>query len=106
MRRVVISTLFALGMLCANGATAQSDMSLEELEKLVEQQKAALEEAIANREATKERAADVREKLSESEERKRAVEEELAQLCEEQEAAQPGTLEDCMSSADSDATDS
>lgn len=78
--------------------TAEGDMSLEELEKLVEQQRIALEEAIASRESTKARAAAVRARLSESEERKQAVEEELLQLCESQENVQPGTFDRCMNS--------
>ena len=104
MKRVFTSVLFAMGMVCSAGIMAQgeqNDTSVEELEKLVEEQKLALEEAIANREATKERAAAVREALSESEERKQAVEQELKTLCEEQEAAQAGTFDDCMGASNS-----
>jgi len=93
---------FAAGVVLLSGAAmAQESMSLEELEKLVTEQRIALEAAIANRESTAAQAEQVQNELDKAEERTREVEQELEALCEEQEALQEGTFDDCMASKDS-----
>lgn len=82
-------------------AVAQGGVSLEDLEKQLNEQKIALEEAIANRESTAAKAQAVQKERDESEERKRQIEEELKTLCEEQESLKEGSFDKCMSSADS-----
>ena len=100
--RLTRATCFAaIAVLSAGTAVAQDNASLEELEKQVEQQRIALEEAIENREKTAAKAQTVQEALSESEERRRLIEEELKGLCAEQEELKAGTLDGCMNSSDS-----
>ena len=87
-------------LMLASVVSAQDGPSVEELEKLIEEQRIALEEAIANREATAAKVAEVEAALDESAERKRLIEEELEGLCEEQEALNAGSFDKCMESAE------
>lgn len=100
-RLVRIAGIAAMTVALATPVVAQDAASLEELEKQVEQQRVALEEAIANREKTAAKAKTIKERLSESEKRQKLVEEELEALCAEQEELQAGTLESCLNSSDS-----
>ncbi len=93
--------VLVMGMAATSLAVAQNELSLEELEEKVAQQRIALEEAIANREATEAKVAEVEAELAESEERRQQATEELQALCEEQEALTPGSFDNCMSSSDS-----
>ena len=88
-------------VLLAGAAHAQDNSAVEDLEKRVEEQRIALEEAIANREETADKAKAVEEALDESEQRRLEVEEELRALCEEQESLTEGTYDECMTSIDS-----
>lgn len=80
---------------------AQDDSAVEDLEKRVEEQRIALEEAIANREQTAAKAKEVQDALDESEQRRLKVEEELKGLCEEQEKLNAGSYDDCMANVNS-----
>lgn len=73
----------------------QKELTVEELEKYLEQQKAALEEVRLNREQTEAKALEVKQALAEQEARRVKLEQELEALCEEQEAINPGTYDDC-----------
>ena len=88
-------------MLLAGAVHAQDNSIVEDLEKRVEEQRIALEEAIANREETAAKAKSVRDALDKSEERRLQVEEELKALCEEQESLKVGTYDECVASFDS-----
>lgn len=74
----------------------QKELTVEELEKYIEQQKAELEEVLANREQTEAKAQAVRDALAEQEARQLSVEEELEKLCNEREVLEPGTYDECM----------
>ena len=103
-----VSAMFSSGaagialalMLLTGAAQAQDNELVEDLEKRVEEQRIALEEAIANREETAERAKGIQEALEESEQRRLEVEEELKALCEEHESLQAGSYEECVTSID------
>ena len=84
----------------ASVVSAQDGPSVEDLEKLIEEQRIALEEAIANREETAAKVAEVEAALEESAERRRLIEEELKGLCEEQETLNAGSYDECMESAE------
>ena len=94
-------SLSAALVLFSGLSAAQDGASLEDLEKQLAEQKIALEEAIANREATAAKAQEVLSERNESEDRKQQIEEELMTLCEEQESLQQGSFDKCMSNADS-----
>ena len=87
-------------LMLASVTFAQDGPSVDELEKLIEEQRIALEEAIANREATAAKVAEVEAALEESAKRKRAIEDELKGLCEEQETLDAGSYDKCMESAE------
>ncbi len=80
---------------------AQDDSAVEDLEQRVEEQRIALEEAIANREETAAKAKEVQDALEESELRRVQVQEELKGLCEEQESLNAGSFDECMANVDS-----
>lgn len=104
MKKASISAsigLVTLSLCVASLAYAQDGPSLEELEEQVAQQRIALEEAIANREATAAKVAEVQAELDESEEQRQQIAEELKLLCDEQESLNPGSFDNCMSSSDS-----
>ena len=79
----------------------QKELSVEELEKYIEEQKAALSEVEANREETEAKARKVRDALAEQDARRARVQEELETLCKEQEEIKPGTYDDCAAKTDS-----
>lgn len=99
----VASTLLLAMSLCLSGGAMaqQKQLSVEELEKYIAEQKEVLEEVRANRDETAEKAEKVREALAEQEARKALVEEELDTLCKEQEELQPGSYDECRSQHDS-----
>ena len=82
-------------------AAQQKQLSVEELEAYIAEQKIVLEEAQANRDKTQKKVDKVMEALVEQDARKARVEEELEALCKEQEELKPGTYEDCKSYSDS-----
>ncbi|MBX2886137.1 MAG: hypothetical protein KTR32_39645 [Granulosicoccus sp.] len=79
-------------------AYAQQSQSVEELEKLLDQQKQALTEVEANREATETQAQQARDLLAEQKERKAKLEAQFETLCKERDELEQGSLEDCLSS--------
>jgi len=92
-RLIVVSA----GLLALSGlAAAQEKLSLEDLEKLIAEQRTALEEAIADREATAANADVLRKNLEQARKRSLQVEEELTALCNEQEALIEGSFDECM----------
>ena len=101
-RSVLASVLLALSLSVPALATAQQkQLSVEELEAYIAEQKIVLQEAQANRDKTQKKVDKVKEALAEQDARKALVEEELESLCKEQEELKPGTYEDCKSHSDS-----
>ncbi len=82
-------------------AAQQKQLSVEELEAYIAEQKTVLEEAQTNRDKTQKKADEVKEALAEQDARKALVVDELETLCKEQEELKPGTYEDCKSHSDS-----
>ena len=76
--------------------TAERAMTVEELERFIEQRKAALERVRENREITADKANEVERALAEQRERQRAAEDELETLCRERDALEPEGYENCM----------
>ena len=102
IRIVLTSVLLALSLGVPVLATAQQkQLSVEELEAYIAEQKTVLKKAQANRDKTKKKADEVKEALAEQDARKARVEDELETLCKEQEELKPGTYEDCKSPSDS-----
>ncbi len=95
----VVPTLLLAMSLCLSGVAMaqQKQLSVEELEKYISEQKELLEEVRANRDETAEKAEQVRDALAEQEAHKALVEEELNTLCQEQEELKPGSYEECRS---------
>ncbi|ASJ72467.1 hypothetical protein [Granulosicoccus antarcticus] len=91
-RRVLLVLLLSTS---AFASAQQKELSIDELEAYIAEQKVVLGEARANREKTQEKVDEVRDAISEQDARKALVEEELETLCSEQEALKPGTYEDC-----------
>lgn len=97
--RATISAVFLMAM--ASASTAQDNaLSADELEKLVAEQKAALEQVIANRSETQEMAEKLRGELADSKERKAMVQKNLEDLCKQQDELQTDSYKDCMKSSD------
>lgn len=100
-RLLAITLMAATGVLLMPGAvTAQQQMTVEELENYIAEQKAALEAVKSNRDETERKAQEVRETLAEQAERQAMVEEELEALCKEQEELKPGSYEQCRAAFD------
>ena len=94
------------GTLCApRAALAQQDdadprsMTVEELERFIDEQKAALELVRENRDITAEKAREVREALADKEAERLATEAEFEELCRERDALEPGSFEACLEEA-------
>ena len=96
---VTLSALVLLLLTTVVGAQ-QKSMTIEELESYIQEQKATLEEAIANRDETEKQAREIRDALAEQEARKALAEKELDMLCKEQEELKPGTYDDCKVGSD------
>ena len=80
----------------APAESERREMTVEELERFIAEQKAALDEVRRNREITADRAREVRAELDEREARRRETEAELEALCKERESLRPGSYEDCV----------
>ena len=97
---ILVSAVLAAAIV-PGAALAQSGdpdprtMTVEELERHVEAQKAALERVRENRDITAEKAREVREALAEREAERAEAEAELEALCREREEIEPGSYEDC-----------
>lgn len=79
----------------------QQEMTIEELERYIAEQKAALQQVKENRDITEQKAREVREALAEQEARRALVEQELDALCKEQEELKPGSFEACKAGGNS-----
>ena len=98
--KIALAAALTVGLMSAPAiVSAQQQLSVEELEKKVEEQRIALEEAIANREATAAQAEEIQAALDESEESRLAVEAKIETLCKEQEELNAGSFDECMKNA-------
>ncbi|NND89675.1 MAG: hypothetical protein HKN42_02340 [Granulosicoccus sp.] len=79
----------------------QKQLSMEELEQYIAQQKEALEAVRANRDETRQKAEAVSAALAEQEARKAQVEKDLETLCRQQDELRPGTYDECRNASDS-----
>ena len=89
-----------LSPLLAQSAGDPREMTVEELERHIEQQRAELEKVRRNRDITAEKAREVEAALTEQAEKRRAVEEEVDALCREREALEPGSYDECRALLD------
>jgi septal ring factor EnvC (AmiA/AmiB activator) len=87
--------------LASSPASAQQQLSVEELEAYIAAQKAALDKVRANRKETEKKVQEIQEALTEQGARRARVEQELETLCKEQEELKPGTYDDCRAQSDS-----
>ncbi|MFT6301141.1 MAG: putative membrane protein affecting hemolysin expression [Granulosicoccus sp.] len=96
LRSVLVATLFACATFSSGNALAQQkEMNVEELAQYIQEQKAALEEAISNRDETAAKAREVQEALAEQDARREQLENEVDGLCLELDAVDPGSYDDC-----------
>ena len=96
LRTITLAVLLATGSAFPVAVQAQQkELSVEELEKYIEEQKAELAEVEANRDETEAKARKVRDAMAEQDARKARVQEELNALCKEQEEINPGSYDDC-----------
>jgi len=101
IKPLIISVCMSAAIVSELAGAQQKSMTIEELEQYIQEQKAALEEVIINRDETEKKALEVREALEEQDARRQLVEEELDMLCTEQEALKPGTYDECTAAKDS-----
>lgn len=100
LRTITLAVLLATGSVFPVAVQAQQkELSVEELEKYIEEQKAELAKVEANREETEAKAREVRDAIAEQDARKARVQEELNALCKEQEEITPGTYDECAAEA-------
>lgn len=92
---VVLLALF----FCTNAA-AQSTATLDEMERHLEEQKIALEQAIAERDATGKKAEEVRDALAEAEAAEQELLAQMEALCEEQAELEGVSAQDCINKLD------
>lgn len=96
---VLASAALTLTLLTTVVGAQQKSLSIEELEQYIEEQKATLADAQANRDVTEKKAQEIRDALEEQEARRALVMEELDMLCKEQEELKPGTYDECNASS-------
>lgn|GEM_PF-3198688 len=108
-RRTAAGLLLGVGTLVlSHPAWSQSsptdprEMTVEELETFIAEQKAALEIVRENRDITAEKAREVKAALEAKEAEREAAEAELEALCEERESLEPGTFDECMATLGED----
>lgn len=96
LRSVLTVTLLVCVTLNVGTAVAQQkEMSVEELDQYIQEQKAALEQAISNRDETAAKALEVQEALAEQDARREQLKNEVDELCLELDATDPGSYDDC-----------
>jgi len=96
--RATLLTLL-LAMLASTSSALfaqQKEMTLEELEQYIAEQRDALDLAKQNRDDTKARVEDAQNAIDEQELRHQDLLDEVDTLCREQEELQPGSFADCM----------
>ncbi|PID60825.1 MAG: hypothetical protein CSB44_08965 [Gammaproteobacteria bacterium] len=93
----VSDELDALG---AAGREAPGELSVEELEKLLAEQKAALAEVEESLEETRRKEAAVRERIDKKVRKQSEVEAEIETLCREREKLEAGSFDRCMAEGD------
>lgn len=106
MKARIREVLYSVAIVTSLAAPAlssaqQKELSVDELEQYIAEQKQALEEVRANREASEKKASEVQEALDEQEARRQRVEDEMKALCTEQEALKPDSFDECMQQSDS-----
>jgi len=81
---------------------ATQNMTLEELEAFVEAQKEALDKVRSSRDVTAEKEEKAREAKVEEDARRAEAKAEVEKLCEELEALESGSLDECMKTVEDD----
>jgi len=95
IRNVSCGVAVVIG-LTASTAMAQQSISPEELQALIEKKQAALQAAIENRDKTQRELEAKRVAFEAQQAEKVKIEAKMKELCEEQEALKPGSMDDCM----------
>jgi len=99
---LVTALVLALSSVSGVASAQQSEdsgsreMTVEELERHIAEQKAALERVRENRDITVEKAAEVREALAEREAKRAEAQAEVESLCREREEIEPGSFDECV----------
>jgi len=97
MLRFSFASAFIAGALMATSVYAQQGrMTLDELEKLVQDQRIELEAVIAEREKNQAKIDDLEVALEELDSRGGLLQSEVESLCQEHDDAKPGTFDVCM----------
>lgn len=103
MPRAGLVGLSAALLLGVSAAVAQDsapqEMTLDELEAYIAEQKAALESVIANKEKTEREVENVQQALEQITARESEFVAEIEALCDEREELEPGTREGCLTAA-------
>jgi len=95
--KAIKTTLMGTGLLFICGAAnAQQSMTVEELEDFILKKKSELSESIEQRDKTLDKRAELEQKRTEQAEREQALQDELRSLCEERDAVEPGSLDECL----------
>ncbi len=96
-KMAIKTTLVGTGLLFIGAAAnAQQSMTVEELENFILKKKSELNEAIKQRDDTINKRAELDLKRTEQAQRQNDLEQELRTLCEEREAAEPGSENACL----------
>ena len=93
---VVLGAVLTIGLI-SSIAFAQQALSAEELKAHIEKQQVALDAAIANRDKTQQELEAKRLAFEAQSTKQAEIETRMKELCEEQEAVLPGSMENCMS---------
>jgi len=96
--RLTLITVLLAGLACTPSilSAQQKEMTLEELEQYISEQKDALDLAKQNRDETKAQVEEAKSALEEQDLRHEELLEEVDSLCREQEDLQPGSFADCI----------
>ena len=96
LRSALAVTLLVCVTLASLGAVAQqTEMSVEQLEAYIQEQKDALEQAIFSRDQTEAKVREVQEAMAEQDARREQLQNEVDELCLEREAIDVGSYDDC-----------
>ena len=96
LRSALAATLFVCVTLSSMGVVAQqTEISVEQLEAYIQEQKDALEQAIFNRDQTEAKVREVQEAIAEQDARREQLQNEVDQLCLERDAVDAGSYDDC-----------